>query len=195
MFAFRWLNCFLLVSLSCPILYKILDTIFASDSINELLLYFAVALLISSKSVLFENDFSHNILFLQNIRKGMGRCRNSLRKVLLEYDIWTFINNDKVHECLFCKIVCFLHEYSTLMTKLSTYVQRTGAVKSLPHSQKTKVPGVLQYNGVKIQILDLPGIVEGARKGRGRGTQVVAVARTCSLIYTVLDITKPLDHI
>jgi len=54
------------------------------------------------------------------------------------------------------------------------------------------VPGVIQYKGAKIQILDLPGIIEGAKDGKGRGRQVIAVARTCSLIFIVLDVLKPL---
>ncbi|KAK3083773.1 hypothetical protein FSP39_002921 [Pinctada imbricata] len=44
------------------------------------------------------------------------------------------------------------------------------------------------------QLLDLPGIIEGAKDGKGRGKQVIAVARTCSLIYIVLDVLKPLQH-
>lgn len=55
-------------------------------------------------------------------------------------------------------------------------------------------PGILQYKGAKLQILDLPGIIEGAKDGKGRGRQVIAVARTCSLIYIVLDVLKPLTH-
>ncbi len=46
--------------------------------------------------------------------------------------------------------------------------------------------------GAKIQILDLPGIIEGAKDGKGRGRQVIAVARTCNLIFIVLDVCKPL---
>ena len=44
------------------------------------------------------------------------------------------------------------------------------------------------------QLLDLPGIIEGAKDGKGRGRQVIAVARTCSLIFIVLDVLKPLQH-
>ena len=43
-------------------------------------------------------------------------------------------------------------------------------------------------------MLDLPGIIEGAKDGKGRGRQVVVVARTCSLIFIVLDVLKPLQH-
>lgn len=40
----------------------------------------------------------------------------------------------------------------------------------------------------------MPGIIEGAKDGKGRGRQVIAVARTCSLIFIVLDVLKPLGH-
>lgn len=33
----------------------------------------------------------------------------------------------------------------------------------------TCIPGVLNYKGSKIQVLDLPGIIEGAAHGAGRG--------------------------
>ncbi|KAI5170777.1 hypothetical protein NEFER03_0236 [Nematocida sp. LUAm3] len=80
---------------------------------------------------------------------------------------------------------------STIMTKLTgTY----SAVAEYEFTTLTTVPGVLHYNGAKIQILDLPGILEGAKDGRGRGRQVIAVARTCTLIYIVLDITKPISQ-
>ena len=45
-----------------------------------------------------------------------------------------------------------------------------------------------------MKLLDLPGIIEGAKDGRGRGRQVIAVAKTCGLIFIVLDVLKPLDH-
>lgn len=67
MFAFRWFNCFFAREFRIPVLLKILDTIFASDSINESLLYFGAALLMRFKPVLVESDFAHNILFLQGI--------------------------------------------------------------------------------------------------------------------------------
>lgn len=39
-------------------------------------------------------------------------------------------------------------------------------------------------------MLDLPGIIEGASQGKGRGKQVIAVARTADLILMMLDATK-----
>ncbi|MBT6878621.1 MAG: GTP-binding protein, partial [Gammaproteobacteria bacterium] len=46
------------------------------------------------------------------------------------------------------------------------------------------------YNDVKIQLLDLPGIIEGAAHGKGRGREVVAVAKTSDVILMVLDAAK-----
>lgn len=50
----------------------------------------------------------------------------------------------------------------------------------------------LLHTGAPLQIIDLPGIIEGAKDGRGRGRQVIAVAKTCHLIFIVLDVNKPL---
>lgn len=54
----------------------------------------------------------------------------------------------------------------------------------------TAIPGVLEYDGAEIQVLDLPGIIEGASQGKGRGRQVVSVAKTSDLILMVLDASK-----
>jgi ribosome-interacting GTPase 1 len=44
------------------------------------------------------------------------------------------------------------------------------------------------------QVLDLPGIIEGAKDGKGRGRQVISAARTCNMILIVLDCMKPVTH-
>lgn len=51
----------------------------------------------------------------------------------------------------------------------------------------TCIPGNVVINGTKIQMLDLPGIIEGAASGKGRGREVIAVARSSDLILMVLD--------
>lgn len=79
---------------------------------------------------------------------------------------------------------------STLMSKLTgTHSE----VSAIDFTTLTTVPGTLKVHGAPIQILDLPGIIEGANDGRGRGRQVIAVARTCNLIFIVLDVLKPLN--
>ncbi len=54
----------------------------------------------------------------------------------------------------------------------------------------TCIPGVLRYNDATIQLLDLPGIIEGASGGSGRGRQVIAVGRSSDLILMVLDASR-----
>lgn len=54
----------------------------------------------------------------------------------------------------------------------------------------TCIPGILYYNDAKIQLLDLPGIIEGASEGKGKGKQVIAVARSSDMILMVLDAQK-----
>lgn len=58
----------------------------------------------------------------------------------------------------------------------------------------TCIPGVFLYKGAKFQLLDLPGIIEGAKDNKGRGKQVIGVARTCNLILIVLDASHPMKH-
>jgi len=78
---------------------------------------------------------------------------------------------------------------STLMTRLTgTHSE----VSEIEFTTLTTVPGTLKVHGAPIQILDLPGIIEGANDGKGRGRQVIAVARTCNLIFIILDVLKPL---
>lgn len=54
----------------------------------------------------------------------------------------------------------------------------------------TCIPGVIYYNDIRIQLLDLPGIIVGASAGMGRGRQVIATAKSCDIILMVLDPTK-----
>ncbi|GMM50927.1 Rbg2 protein [Starmerella bacillaris] len=74
---------------------------------------------------------------------------------------------------------------------LSRITKTKSEIASYAFTTLTSVPGVLEYDGAEIQILDLPGIIEGAAEGKGRGRQVVATARTADLILMVLDSTKP----
>lgn len=69
MFAFRWFNCLFIREFKLSSLLKVLDTIFSADNTINYLIYLGVGLLLKFKSVLLENDFSSNILFLQNLHE------------------------------------------------------------------------------------------------------------------------------
>lgn len=80
---------------------------------------------------------------------------------------------------------------STLLTTLTGTKSEAAAYE---FTTLEVIPGTLKYKGARIQVLDMPGIIEGAADGRGRGRQVIATARTCNLILVVLDSAKPLTH-
>ena len=47
------------------------------------------------------------------------------------------------------------------------------------------------YEDAKIQILDIPGIIKGASKGKGKGREILSATRNADLIIMVLDVFQP----
>ncbi|CBY00867.1 similar to GTP-binding protein [Plenodomus lingam JN3] len=80
----------------------------------------------------------------------------------------------------------------------STFLSRITKTKSeaaaYSFTTLTAIPGVLEYGGAEIQVLDLPGIIEGAAEGKGRGRQVISAAKTSDLICMILDATKKAEQ-
>ncbi|MCK5300069.1 MAG: GTP-binding protein [Candidatus Aenigmarchaeota archaeon] len=52
------------------------------------------------------------------------------------------------------------------------------------------IPGMLAHRDVNLQILDVPGLVTGAASGKGRGKEVLAVARIADLLLIIVDAKK-----
>ena len=77
---------------------------------------------------------------------------------------------------------------STLLNELTNAESKVGAYQ---FTTLDIVPGIMEYRGAKIQIFDIPGIITGASGGKGKGREILSVARTADLIIIVLDVFNP----
>ncbi|KTG10484.1 GTP-binding protein [Haloprofundus marisrubri] len=74
---------------------------------------------------------------------------------------------------------------STLINAITNADSETGAYEFTTLNVN---PGMLQYRGANIQVLDVPGLIEGAAGGRGGGREVLSVVRTADLVVFVLSV-------
>ena len=80
---------------------------------------------------------------------------------------------------------------STLLTKLTSAESEAAAHE---FTTLTAIPGKVTYKGAAIQLIDLPGIIQGAATGKGRGKQVIEVARNSDMVLMMLDASKGDSH-
>ncbi len=74
---------------------------------------------------------------------------------------------------------------STLLNKLTNANSKVG---SYGFTTTKIIPGMMEYEGCQIQLLDLPGIIYGASEGKGRGREIIAMARVVDLILIMIDV-------
>src|SRR3989339_634442 len=79
-------------------------------------------------------------------------------------------------------------------TLLNAITNANSPVGAYAFTTLTCIPGLMEYNHSKIQVLDVPGIVEGAATGRGRGREVLACAQSADLVLIIVDVFSP-EHL
>ena len=79
-------------------------------------------------------------------------------------------------------------------TLLNAITNANSPVGAYAFTTLTCIPGLMDYKHAKIQVLDVPGIVEGAATGRGRGKEVLACAQSADLVIILLDVFHP-EHL
>jgi ribosome-interacting GTPase 1 len=76
---------------------------------------------------------------------------------------------------------------SSILNAITNAESRVG---SFDFTTLSIVPGIMEYRDLKFRILDMPGVIEGAHEGRGRGREVISVLRGVDLIVLVMDPSK-----
>src|SRR3990172_2371114 len=61
-------------------------------------------------------------------------------------------------------------------TLLNAITDAVSAVAAYHFTTLEVIPGLLELEGAKIQVLDMPGLIRGASKGRGRGREGISLA-------------------
>ena len=76
-------------------------------------------------------------------------------------------------------------------TLISSITSKQSKIGDYAFTTTTAIPGIMFHRGTQIQIVDLPGIIEDASVGKGRGKEILAVARGADMVLLLLEPEKP----
>ena len=80
-------------------------------------------------------------------------------------------------------------------TLISSITSKESKIGDYAFTTTSAIPGIMFHKGTQIQIIDLPGIIEEASMGRGRGKEILAVARGADMIIIMLDPNKSANYL
>ena len=81
---------------------------------------------------------------------------------------------------------------------LNAITNKESRVAAYDFTTLDAIPGMMNYDGkyagCRVQIIDLPGIIQDAAQGKGRGREVFSAVRNSDLILIMLDVQRPIDY-
>jgi small GTP-binding protein len=72
-------------------------------------------------------------------------------------------------------------------TLLNQFTAAESKVGDYDFTTLETVPGMMKFKGAEIQLLDLPGLIVGASKGKGRGREVISAVRSVDLLLLMIE--------
>jgi len=79
-----------------------------------------------------------------------------------------------------------LHQLTAARPKIDIY----------PFTTQHPVPGMMQFEDVQIQLVEIPAVIEGSSLGKGLGAQPLSIARNADVIVLVIDAsTEPVEQV